>query len=415
MQSLFLNGSPFRRHPSVFPLVPLAVPYWNSTTYYAILRSFLTRRLIDGPDLGKLRSLLTETFGVDDAVLCGSGSLALEIALRACNIREGDEVVIPTFCCTAVVAPVLAVGALPVFADVGEELNLTVETVDTALTQKTKAVIVPHLFGNPADINSIVEHVHGKDIRVIDDAAQALGATIAGHSVGSFGGAGVFSFGDEKVCSGLGGGVVISRQQEVLDRCLQVDLERPVLSMAARGFLSTVIRRRWRRWTLPLQKSLSRTETNSPDSPPTPYRKETLANLNAAVAFNLMGTLHENIVARRARAHTYQELLGAEERLALISHRPGSACLSQVVRVLPARRGDDVATRLIDVLASAGYEVQGSYVPIHLLPYYERWTQNSLPYAERAWPDLIELPCEPSVSFDHVERIANIVKEVVRA
>jgi dTDP-4-amino-4,6-dideoxygalactose transaminase len=66
-------------------------------------------------------------------------------------------------------------------------------------------------------------------------------------------------------------------------------------------------------------------------------------------------------------------------------------------------------------LTSEGYEVQGSYVPIHLLPYYERWTQNSLPYAERVWPDLIELPCEPSVSFDHVERIANIVKEVVRA
>src|SRR4029077_13179825 len=165
-------------------------------------------------------------------------------------------------------APVLAVGALPVFADVGEELNLTVETVDTALTQKTKAVIVPHLFGNPADIISIIGLVHGRNIRIIDDAAQALGATIAGHSVGSFGDAGVLSFGDEKVCSGLGGGIVVSRQQEVLDRCLQVDLEQPVLSMATRGFLSTLIRRRWRRWTLPLQKSLSRTETNSPDSPP---------------------------------------------------------------------------------------------------------------------------------------------------
>ena len=415
MQSLSLNGSPFRRHPSVFPLVPLAVPYWNSTTYYAILRSFLTGSLIDGPDLGKLRSLMTETFGVEDAVLCGSGSLALEIALRACNVRKGDEVVIPTFCCTAVVAPILAVGALPVFADVGEELNLTAETLAAVLTQRTKAIIVPHLFGNPADINSIVELVDGRGIRVIDDAAQALGATIAGRSVGSFGDAGILSFGNEKVCSGLGGGVVMCRQQEVLDRCLQVDLEQPVLSMVARGFLSTVTRRHWRRWTLHLQKTFSRTETNSPDSPPTPYRKETMANLNAAVALNLMGTLHENTAARRARVDAYQELLGAEQRLALISHRLGSACLSQVVRVLSARRGDDVATRLIDVLASAGYEVQGSYVPIHLLPHYERWTQNSLTYAERVWPDLIELPCEPSVSFDHVERIANIVKEVVRA
>jgi dTDP-4-amino-4,6-dideoxygalactose transaminase len=242
-----------------------------------------------------------------------------------------------------------------------------------------------------------------------------LGATIGVQLVGSFCDAGVLSFANEKVCSGLGGGVVISRQQEILDRCLKVELEQPVSSITSRGFLSTLIRRRWRRWTLPLQKMLSRTETHSPDSPPAAYRKQSMANLNAAVASNLMGTLHENIAARRARVHAYQELLGAEERLALISHRAGSACLSQVVRILPSRRGADLAARLIDVLANAGYEVQGSYVPIHLLPYCERWARNSLPHAERVWPDLIELPCEPSMSFDHVERIASIVREVVRA
>src|SRR5262249_23746218 len=319
MQSLFLNGSSFRRHSSNFPLVPLAVPYWNSTTYCAILRSFLTASLIDGPNLNNLRSFVTETFGVEDAVLCGSGSLAVEIALRACNIQEGDEVVIPTFCCSAVVAPVLATGGLPVFADVGEELNLTAEAVVKALTQKTKAVIVPHLFGNPADINSIIELVRGRNIRVIDDAAQAVGATVDGQLMGTFGDAGVLSFGNEKVCSGLGGGVVISRQREVLDRCLQVDLEPPELFAAARGVWSTLIRRRWRRWTLRLQKTLSRTETDSPDSPPTPYRRQTMANLNAAVAFNLMGMLHENIAARGARTHAYQELLGTEEGLTLIS------------------------------------------------------------------------------------------------
>ena len=149
-------------------------------------------------------------------MLCGSGSLALEIALRACGVREGDEVIVPTFCCTSVIPPIVAVGARPVLADVGEELNITAETVEAALTKKTRAIVVPHLFGNPAGIHAIIDLVRGKNIRVIDDAAQALGATIDGRPVGAFGDLGILSFGSEKVCFGLGGGVVVSRQKENL-------------------------------------------------------------------------------------------------------------------------------------------------------------------------------------------------------
>lgn len=140
-----------------------------------------------------------------------------------------------------------------------------------------------------------------------------------------------------------------------------------------------------------------------------------MANLNAAVALTLMQTLRENIAARRARAAAYQQLLGTEERLEMIPHRSGSACLTQVVRVLPKPRGADLPAHLIKVLGSAGYEIQGSYMPIHLLSPYERWTRERLPRAERVWADLIELPCEPDVSFDHVERIASIVKRVLNS
>src|SRR5437870_12122888 len=159
-----------------FDRVSLCVPHVNGATYRGILRSFLSGSVIVGADLGELRSLVIEIFGVEEAVLCGSGSLSLEMALRACDVRQGDEVVIPTFCCTAVVSPILAVGALPMLADVGEDLSITAETVEAVLTDKTKAIIVPHLFGNPADIKAIMELARGRTIRVIDDAAQALGA-----------------------------------------------------------------------------------------------------------------------------------------------------------------------------------------------------------------------------------------------
>jgi dTDP-4-amino-4,6-dideoxygalactose transaminase len=115
--------------------VPLSVPYWKGATYRGILRSFFSGRVIEGPDLGKLRTAVIERLGVEEAILCGSGSLALEIALRACGVREGDEVIVPTFCCTSVVTPIFAVGARPVLADVGEELNITAETVEAALTK----------------------------------------------------------------------------------------------------------------------------------------------------------------------------------------------------------------------------------------------------------------------------------------
>lgn len=393
--------------------VPLAVPYWSGATHRGILRSFLSASVVSGPELGKLRSAVIERLGVEDAFLCGSGSLALEIALRACNIREGDEVIIPTFCCTSVVPPILTVGAHPVLADIGDDLNVNTETVEVVLTEKTKAVLVPHLFGNPADINGIIDLARRKNIQVIDDAAQALGATIDGRPVGSFGDAGILSFGSEKVCFGLGGGVVVSRTKEFFNGSSKIDLPLPLLAPALQKFLSTLAWRRWRRWTLPWRALLSHPRTNSPESLPAPYQKETMPNLNATVALSLMQTLDENISARRARMRAYQDLLGSDERLRLIPHRPGSACLSQVVRVFSRRRGDDASARLIEALHRAGYEVQGSYVPIHLFPYYQTWARQRLPHAERVWSDLIELPCEPEVSLGHVERIAVVVKQVL--
>ena len=392
--------------------MPLAVPYWSGATYRGILRSVLTGRVVTGPDLNQIQSLVIETLGVEEAVLCGSGSLALEIALRACGVGQSDEVIIPTFCCTAVVPPILAVGAVPVLADVGAELNITAETIEAALTKKTKAIIVPHLFGNPADIGAIIDLARGRTIRVIDDAAQALGASIDGQPVGSFGDAGILSFGSEKICSGLGGGVVVSRHKEILNGALALELTTARISTSLRALLSTTFSRRWRRWTLPLL-SLA-TNADGPDAPVAPYRIESMANLNAAVALSLMRTLRENIAARRARVDAYRELLGTEECLALIRHRVGSACLTQVVRFLPPRRGGDSATRAIDALNRGGYEVQGSYVPIHLLPVYERYAHAPLPHAERVWADLIELPCEPSVSFADLERIAGIVQRVLK-
>jgi dTDP-4-amino-4,6-dideoxygalactose transaminase len=298
-----------------------------------------------------------------------------------------------------------------VFADIGDELNISATTVEAVLTRKTKAIIVPHLFGNPADIEAIINLTRGRKISIIDDAAQALGATIAGQPVGSFGAAGIVSFGSGKVCSGIGGGAIVLRNKENLKTGALPGLPRPAFSSALRNLLHKTIWHRWRRWTLPVYKALSKSAATSPDLPPSPYSQENMANVQAAVASDLLRTLQDNLTARRARVQAYRELLGPENRLSLLPHKTGSACLTQVVRVLSGGCGDERSARLIDTLASAGYEIQGSYIPIHLLPDYGRWVRKALPNAETVWRDLVELPCEPDVKLEQVESISAIVKQ----
>jgi perosamine synthetase len=365
--------------------------------------------VVDGPQIGTLKTQIVASLGVADVLLTGSGSLALELALHFCGVGRGDEVVLPTFCCTAVVPPVLAVGATPVLADCGDDLNITTASVAAVLTKNTKAIVAPHLFGNPAEIDAIVELVRGRNIRVIDDAAQALGATIDGRPVGSFGDAGILSFGAEKVCFGLGGGALISRREEFIQTFSQMSLPAPALRASIANLLSTFFWRRLRRWTLPLRSALS-PRPAAPDAAPAPYRRESISNLAAAVASSLLRTLDQNILARRARVRAYRELLSSEPGIELISHRAGSACLTQVIRVLPRHRDDDGAAQVIAALRAAGYEVQGSYVPIHLMSSFQDCVWDRLPYADRVWADLVELPCEPSVSLADIERIAAIVK-----
>jgi dTDP-4-amino-4,6-dideoxygalactose transaminase len=160
---------------------------------------------------------------------------------------------------------------------------------------------------------------------------------------------------------------------------------------------------------------LFQAKASGPDSPPDAYKKEGMANLNAAVALTLVRSLHENVNARRERVRAYQKLLGTETSLRLISHEVGSACLTQVIQVLNRGRGSDRSAALIEALTKEGYEVQGSYIPIHLIPAYELYARDPVPNAERIWPDLIELPCEPDVSFDDVERTTAIVRRTLNA
>jgi 8-amino-3,8-dideoxy-alpha-D-manno-octulosonate transaminase len=153
---------------------------------------------------------LAEYHGIRFAHLTTSGTTADNLALASCGIGAGDEVIVPTFTFIAPVEAVLHAGAIPVFADIDETLCLSVETIKEAMTPKTKAVIVVHMCGAMAQIDKITDFCRKKNLILIEDTAQALGASFNGKMLGTFGKVAVYSFDFFKIVSAAEGGAIIT-------------------------------------------------------------------------------------------------------------------------------------------------------------------------------------------------------------
>ena len=168
-----------------------------------------------GPDVFAFEQACSARFGGGRAIALANGSVALELALRAFGIGPGDEVIVTPRSFVASASCVRLVGATPVFADVDPDSgNITPESVGRVLSERTRAIIAVHLAGWPADIPGLVELVRGRDVKIIEDCAQAHGAEIGGESVGSFGDAAAFSFCQDKIISTGGEGGLLTIRDE---------------------------------------------------------------------------------------------------------------------------------------------------------------------------------------------------------
>jgi dTDP-4-amino-4,6-dideoxygalactose transaminase len=148
-----------------------------------------------------------------------NGTVAIELALRAVGITCGDEVIVTPRSFLASAAAVVAIGAIPVFADVDfDSGNITPETIQKVITSRTRGIVAVHLGGWPADMPTIMDLANEHGIKVIEDCAQAHGATISGQGVGSFGHAAAFSFCQDKIMSTGGeGGMILTNEDGVRD------------------------------------------------------------------------------------------------------------------------------------------------------------------------------------------------------
>lgn len=169
-----------------------------------------------------LESELAEYIGVKHSIALNSGTDALHLALRALDIGPGDEVITVAFTFVATTEAIGIVGAKPVFVDIdADTFNIDVERIENAITPKTKAILPVHLYGQPCDMDVIMDIARRHDLFVIEDCCQAIGAKYKGKMVGSFGDVGCFSFFPTKNLGAMGdGGLLTTNSQLINDRVI---------------------------------------------------------------------------------------------------------------------------------------------------------------------------------------------------
>jgi len=179
-----------------------------------------TDDLVLGKSLGVLEETLATYVGTEYAAAVGSGSDAIYLALRALEVKAGDEVIAPANVCVAVIESILRTEVSIHFADIDRDTyTLDVCAVKKAISPRTKAVICVHAYGLPANMNELNTVARENDLRVIELCGQAFGATLNGRSVGSFGDVGCFSFNPSKILGGVGdGGAVVTNSEQIAER-----------------------------------------------------------------------------------------------------------------------------------------------------------------------------------------------------
>jgi perosamine synthetase len=204
---------------SKMDFIPLMVPDIREEDIDAVAEVLRSGMLVQGAKVEALEKSIAKYLGAKHAVAVSNGTASLQLALFAMGIGAGDEVIVPAFSYMATANVVELVGAKPVFVDINlETFNIDVTQIEDKITPKTKAIIPVHEFGLACDIREVIKIATRYKLKVIEDAACALGATDQGQFAGTFGDAGSFSFHPRKAITSGEGGMLVTNDDELAEK-----------------------------------------------------------------------------------------------------------------------------------------------------------------------------------------------------
>lgn len=336
-------------------------------------------RYILGEEVAGFEAEFAAYLGVRHAIGVGSGTEALHIALRACGIGPGDEVVTVSHTAVATVAAIELCGASPVLVDIeADYYTMEPEKLEAVIGPKTKAIIPVHLYGLPADLSPVLEIARRHELRVIEDCAQAHGAEYGGKRVGAWGDLACFSFYPTKNLGAIGdGGMVVTDDPALAGRARQ---------LREYGWAE--------RYVSHIQGLNSR-----------------LDEVQAAILRVKLRHLDRDNSARASLARVYDQGL-AGSGLVTPKCRPRTTHVYHLY-VVRSRRRDDLQAFLKsrDIGALVHYPV-----PVHLQPAYRERLRggDGLPESEQAAREVLSLPLYPGLSDSEIQTVMDSVRAFQR-
>ena len=357
--------------------LPISDPDLTGNERVYLLNAFDSDRISgSGPFVELFEAEFARFCGTRHALTCSSGTTALHLALLAIGVGPGDEVIVPSLTYIATANAVSYCGATPVFADADcDSWNAEADQLAPLITPRTKAIIVVHLYGNPVDMMPVMALAQRHGLMVIEDAAEAHGASYRGQKVGAIGDIGTFSFYGNKVMTTGEGGMVTTNDGALADRMRLI-----------RGQGMDPGRRYWF---------------------PVVGHNFRLTNLQSAIGLAQLERIGTFIEARRRCARLYQTHLSAIQGLKFQAHRPESHGISWMFSILlPNEAARD---RTMELLAEHDIETRPLFWPLHTMPPYQS-LQAHCPVTEQLAPRGINLPSGRHVKEEDILEIARLVR-----
>jgi UDP-N-acetylbacillosamine transaminase len=320
--------------------------------------------------------------GAKHVLAVNTGTSAIHLALRVLNIGIGDYVLASSFTFIGSIAPILYMGAIPIFIDSDESWNLSPKLLRDFLSnwkeKKPKALILTHLYGQMADIEEIYNICRKNDIFIIEDSAEALGAEFNNQASGTFGDFGIYSFNGNKILTTSSGGILIGKNEEL---------------MAKARFLSTQ----------------AKEDTIHYEHIEFGYNYR-MSNVLASIGVAQMEVLNQRIEKRRQIFNIYKNLLeDSVEFMPEIYNSRGNRWLTTIL----FKNSDLNLGSIIHKFNRNGIEVRHLWKPMHLQPLFK----DSINYTNGVSEDMFKrglcLPSGTAMEIEDIERVVKIIKEFI--
>ena len=340
----------------------------------------------EGPFVKEFEIKMGETVGRRYGIAVSNGTAALEIAVQALEIGEGDEVIMPTFTIISCAMAVTKLGAVPVLVDSDcRTWNMKVDEIEEKITSRTKAIIIVHLYGLPAEVDAVLELARKYDLKVIEDAAEMHGQSYRGKPCGSFGDISTFSFYPNKHITTGEGGMVVTNDAELAERCRMLR-------------------------NLCFRKDARYVHDEISDN----YR---FTNLQAAVGLAQLERLKEFVERKRRMGKYYTEALRDVKGLIFPIEKTDYADNIYWVYGLVLEQGIETDNKMVQkMLAEEGVGSRTFFWCMHEQPVYQKkgmFQGEHYPNAEYLARKGFYVPSGLALTEEQMERVVEVVKMVM--